>query len=134
MNFLTILSIWIGWFLWAVVRAYLSIWVNTAIPHHHLSFWTLAANVIWSFIIWVLFWLFWIISVSPHLKSFIITWFLWALTTFSTFAIESFFLIDAWNIKYFLINIWLNIFFTIFFVFIGYYWLIYILKLFWVNY
>ncbi len=133
-QFYTIIAIWFWWFLWAISRYSLTNLVNTTIPHNHLSYWTFASNVIWSLIIWILFWIFGLMSVNIYLKSFIVTGFLWALTTFSTFAMESFFLLDAWNFKYFLINVWLNLFFTIFFVFIGYYWFIYLIKLFGINY
>jgi CrcB protein len=68
-----------------------------------------------------MFWIFFYYSINIHVKSLIITWFLWALTTFSTFAMESFFLFDEWNIFKWFINIFLNVFLTILFVAIWFY-------------
>jgi CrcB protein len=56
------------------------------------------------------------------------TWFLWALTTYSTFALESFFMIDRWNYIHFILNISLNLIWTIVFAWFGFYLISYLLK------
>lgn len=120
MTYSTIFAIWIWWFLWAISRAYISQLVNIIFPSN-FPFWTLTVNVIWSFLIWILFWIFFYYTVDIHIKSLIVTWFLWALTTFSTFALESFFLLDEWKFWKMLLNIFANVFLTIVFVAIWYY-------------
>jgi len=65
---------------------------------------------------------------NPHVKSFIVSWFLGALTTFSTFAMESFFMLDSGKYKDFLLNTSANLILTILFVAIGFYTMKLILK------
>ena len=121
------LIIWLGWFFWAILRVFLWWLVNSHIPHI-LPLWTLFVNVLGSFIIWIMFGIAFYYPLPPHVKSFIISWFLWALTTFSTFAMESFFMLDGWRYKEFLLNISLNIILTILFVAIWFYLMKLILK------
>lgn len=119
--------IWLGWFLWAILRVLLWWFVNTYLPHT-LPLWTLFVNVLWSFIIWIVFWIAFYYHIPSHIKSFIISGFLWALTTFSTFAMESFFMLDAGKYKYFILNVWLNVILTILFAAVGFYLIKLILK------
>ena len=123
------LYVWIWGFFWAISRYFLTKFWNYIFPHN-VPFWTLLVNVVWSFIIWILFGIFFFYSVDIRIKSLVVTWFLGALTTFSTFAIESFFLFDWWNYKHFIYNIWLNLFSTIIFVWIWFYGTKFIIKLF----
>jgi len=119
MNYQTILAIWIWGFLWAISRAYITqIMKNFS---EHFPFWTLTANVLWSLIIGIMFGIFFYYSVHTHIKSLVVTGFLWALTTFSTFAMESFFFLDEWEYLKALGNIFANIVLTILFVAIWFY-------------
>lgn len=107
----TILAIGIGGFLGAIARAYS---VNIANKHIPLEFpvGILMVNVLGSFIIGILFAIFANYSVNESLKGFLTTGFLGALTTYSTFAIESFFLLQT-SILLGLTNMFLNLFGTI---------------------
>jgi CrcB protein len=117
---MTWLYIWIWWFFWAISRYFLTKFWNYILPHN-VPFWTLLVNVIWSFIIGILFGIFFYYSVDIRIKSLVVTGFLGALTTFSTFAIESFFLFDWWNYKHFFYNVLANFLWTILFVAIWFY-------------
>ncbi len=121
------LIIWLWWFCWAILRVVLWWLVNTYIPHT-LPLWTLSVNVLGSLIIWIMFGIAFYYPLPPYVKSFVISWFLWALTTFSTFAMESFFMLDGWKYKDFLLNISLNVILTVLFVAIGFYLMKMILK------
>ena len=112
--------VWIWGFFWAISRYALTKFWNYIFPHN-VPFGTLLVNVLWSFIIWILFGIFFYYSVDIRIKSLVVTGFLWALTTFSTFALESFFLLDWWNYKHFAYNLLLNIIWTILFVAIWFY-------------
>lgn len=107
----TLLAIGTGGFLGAVARAYSVSLVNKHIP---LEFpvGILMVNIIGSFLIGILFALFTNYTVSDSLKGFLTTGFLGALTTYSTFAIESFFLLQT-SLFLGLTNMFLNLFGTI---------------------
>ncbi len=108
MNYQTLLAIGSGGFLGAVSRAYLSGVFNKLIPNA-LPFGTLGVNLLGSFIMGVLFCYFnQTMTLSPHIKSFLTTGFLGALTTYSTFAIESFYLLESGSFFLALTNICLN--------------------------
>jgi len=89
----TLLAIGTGGFLGAISRAYSIHLANKYVP---LEFpvGVLIVNVIGSFIIGVLFALFAHYTFSESIKAFLTTGFLGALTTYSTFAMESFFLLQ----------------------------------------
>ncbi|GAB6045060.1 fluoride efflux transporter CrcB [Caminibacter profundus] len=93
MKFDTYLAIGIGGFIGAILRAYITGFVNNSIEAD-IPFGTLIVNLIGSFTLGVLIGLiqFNLIE-NPHLKSLLTTGMMGALTTFSTFAIESFFLL-----------------------------------------
>lgn len=121
MSWQTILAIGSGGFLGAVLRAYLNGVISHKIPHD-LPFGTLGVNLIGSFIMGVLIAYFMYTTLfSVHLKSFLTTGILGALTTYSTFAIESFLLLEGGSIALALLNITLNAFGTIFMAGAGYY-------------
>lgn len=90
----TVLAIGLGGFLGAIARAYCVHLSNKIVP---LEFpvGILFVNILGSFIIGALFALFTYYTVSDSLKGFLTTGFLGALTTYSTFAIESFFLLQT---------------------------------------
>jgi len=87
MNMFMLLSVGAGGFFGAVSRFLLSTAVQkitgTVFPYG-----TLAVNVLGSFLIGFFFFYF-DQTVSPHQKAFLITGFLGALTTFSTFSLET---------------------------------------------
>ena len=109
MKFDTYLAIGIGGFIGAILRAYIAGLVNHTIKHS-IPFGTLAVNLIGSFTLGVLIGLIQTnIITNPYLKSLLTTGMMGALTTFSTFAIENFFLIQNGLIVESLIYIALNV-------------------------
>ena len=121
MSWQTILAIGSGGFLGAILRVY----INGLISHrvsHVLPFGTLGVNLIGSFIMGALIAYFMHTTIfSVHMKSFLTTGVLGALTTYSTFAIESFLLLHGGNFILALANISLNALGTIFMAGSGYY-------------
>ena len=121
MSWQTILAIGSGAFIGAVLRAYLNGVVNHHFPHS-LPFGTLSVNLIGSFIIGALFAYFSYTTLfSVHMKSFLTTGFLGGLTTYSTFAIETFFLLSGGHILMAAANMALNTFGTVLMAATGYY-------------
>jgi CrcB protein len=107
----TILAIGAGGFLGAIARAYT---VHLSNKHIPLEFpvGVLLVNLIGSLIIGMLFASFAHIAISDTLKSFLTTGFLGALTTYSTFAIESYLLFGT-SIYLAITNMVLNLLGTI---------------------
>lgn len=103
-----ILAIGSGGFLGAISRVYINSIVTKTFPHE-LPFGILSVNIIGSFAIGILFAIFMHYSVSDTFKAFITTGFLGALTTYSTFAIDSFLLLNT-SIFLGLSNMALNLF------------------------
>lgn len=88
---------------------------------HALPLGTLAVNLIGSLLIGMLFAYFHLnTSLSPQVKTFLVTGILGALTTYSTFAIESFFLLQSGQYIYAFANMALNLFGTILLAGVGY--------------
>jgi len=120
MNWLTIIAVASGGAIGAVSRMLINGLVNKHIEHT-LPFGTLAVNLLGSLFIGVLFaWFHINTSLSPHIKSFLTTGLLGALTTYSTFAIESFFLLESGQYTHAFANMALNLFGTIIMASIGY--------------
>lgn len=107
----TVLAIGAGGFLGAIARAYSVHLSNKYIPLD-IPVGILIVNVLGSFIIGMLFAYFANIAVSDTLKAFLTTGFLGALTTYSTFAIESYLLFGT-SLYLAITNIVLNVFGTI---------------------
>ena len=121
MSWQTILAIGSGGFIGAVLRSYLNGLISHRVPHE-LPFGTLGVNLIGSFIMGALIAYFMYTTIfTPHMKSFLTTGILGALTTYSTFAIESFFLLEGGSITLALINMTLNLIGSIFMAGSGYY-------------
>ena len=128
MSWQTILAIGSGGFIGAVLRAYLNGLISHKFPHE-LPYGTLGVNLIGSFLMGILIAYFMYTSYfSLTTKSFLSTGILGALTTYSTFAIESFFLLEGGYIMLALMNITLNAFGTIFMAGSGFYLVKYFLK------
>ena len=120
MNLLTITAVASGGAIGATLRLIISTWVNKSFIHS-LPLGTLFVNLLGSLLIGLLFAYFHLnTSLSPHIKTFMITGILGALTTYSTFAIESFFLLENGHYGQAFANMALNLFGTILFAGIGY--------------
>ncbi|WP_345969383.1 MULTISPECIES: fluoride efflux transporter CrcB [Sulfurimonas] len=108
MSLTTLLAIGSGGFIGAVLRAYLNGLISHRVPHD-LPFGTLGVNLIGSFIMGILVAYFMYTTYfSLHVKSFLSTGILGALTTYSTFAIESVMLLSGGHIALAAANIGLN--------------------------
>ncbi len=119
MSYLTILAIGTGGFLGAVARS----WLNGQFTHlfpNFVAIGTLGVNLLGSLILGAFIAYTMQSSIDIHLKSFISTGFLGALTTYSTFAIESFLLLEGGSYVLALSNILLNVIGTITFAAIGF--------------
>lgn len=113
MSWQTILAIGSGGFIGAVSRAYLNGLINRNIPHE-LPFGTLGVNILGSLILGILFALFTYTEYfSTPVKSFLSTGMMGALTTYSTFALETFWLFNGGSLVLGFINILLNVTATI---------------------
>lgn len=113
MSWQTILAIGSGGFIGAVLRAYLNGLISHKLPHD-LPYGTLGVNLLGSFLMGVLIAYFMYTNFfSLQAKSFLSTGILGALTTYSTFAIESLLLLQGGHILLAFVNISLNAFGTI---------------------
>ena len=120
MNLFTIIAVASGGAIGALLRLSISTTINKSFVHT-LPFGTLTVNLIGSLFIGILFAYFHLnSSLSPHLKTFMVTGILGALTTYSTFAIESFFLLESGAYIHAFLNMALNLFGTILFAGMGY--------------
>ena len=128
MSWQTILAIGSGGFIGAVLRAYLNGLISHKVPHT-LPFGTLGVNLIGSFVMGLLIAYFMHTTFfSMHTKSFLSTGILGALTTYSTFAIESFLLLEGGHIFLALTNISLNAVGTVLMAGSGFYMAKYFIK------
>ena len=125
-NFTTALAVGLGGFLGAITRFYIGIEIVKYFPHE-VPFATLAVNVVGSFIIGLLIALFLTYTPSVVIKLFLVTGFLGALTTYSTFAMESYILLNN-HFWYGVLNVFLNVFGTIIAAGSGYKLMIYFIK------
>lgn len=117
-NFYNILAVGIGGFLGAILRFYISTEVIKIFPNS-IPMSTLFVNLTGSFLMGVMVSIFLHFTPSEILKGFLTIGFLGALTTYSTFAIESYNLLNN-NFYYGILNILLNAIGSIVFVAIGY--------------
>ncbi len=121
MSWQSILVIGSGGFLGAVLRVYLNGFISHKLSHA-LPFGTLGVNLLGSFLMGCLFAYFMYNNlISVHMKSFLTTGLLGALTTYSTFAMETFWLIEGGSIILAVTNMALNVFGTILMAGSGFY-------------
>ena len=124
----TIIAVASGGAIGATLRLLINGFTNRHFVHA-LPLGTLAVNLLGSLLIGILFAYFHFnTSLSPHVKTFLITGVLGALTTYSTFAIESFFLLESGQYIHAFANMALNLFGTILFAGIGYFIMLQITK------
>jgi CrcB protein len=120
MSWQTVLAIGSGGFIGAVLRSYLNGLISHRVPHE-LPFGTLGVNLIGSFIMGVFVAYFMYTTLfSLHVKSFLSTGILGALTTYSTFAIESVLLLQGGSFMLAGVNMALNVFGTVLFAGVGF--------------
>ena len=121
MSWQTALAIGSGGFIGAISRSYINGLISHKIPHT-LPFGTLGVNLLGSFIMGLLMAYFMYSTLFPtHVKSFLTTGFLGALTTYSTFAMESFLLFNGGSIVLALTNMTLNVVGSVLMAGSGYY-------------
>ncbi|WP_373031254.1 fluoride efflux transporter CrcB [Sulfurovum sp.] len=120
MSLTTIIAVASGGAIGATLRLFINGATNKHFVHA-LPLGTLVVNLIGSLLIGMLFAYFHLnTSLSPQLKTFLVTGILGALTTYSTFAIESFFLLESGHYAHAFANMALNLFGTILLAGIGY--------------
>jgi len=110
-NLTTAIAVGCGGFFGAILRFYVGVEMVKHFPHE-VPLATLTVNIIGSFIIGLLIAIFITYTPNTYVKLFLVTGFLGALTTYSTFAIESFMLLNS-NFWYGVLNIVLNVIGTI---------------------
>ncbi|MCK5294130.1 MAG: fluoride efflux transporter CrcB [Arcobacteraceae bacterium] len=114
----TLLAVGSGGFIGASLRFYVGVVVAKNFPND-IPLATLSVNIVGSFLIGILIAIFLTYTPSHLIKLFLITGFLGALTTYSTFAIESFFLLNS-SLWLGILNIMLNLFGSLIAVASGY--------------
>jgi len=112
------ISVGIGGFIGAILRFTLSGWVQKATVST-FPFGTLSVNILGSFIIGFLFFYFQHINLSPTQKALFITGLLGALTTFSTFSLDTVLLMQNELYTKAISNVILNMVFSIGGTFLG---------------
>lgn len=117
-NLANIIAVGLGGAIGAVGRFYVGVQVAKYFPYE-IPFATLMVNLFGSFFIGVLVAIFLHYTPSEILKGFLVVGVLGALTTYSTFAIESYILLNN-NFWYGVLNILLNVVGTIFAAAAGY--------------
>ena len=128
MSWQTILAIGSGGFIGAVLRSYVNGLISNKLPHD-LPFGTLGVNLFGSFIMGILIAYFMYTTLFPlHVKSFLTTGILGGFTTYSTFAIESFLLLESGSIGLALLNISLSAIGAVFMAGSGFYLAKYLIK------
>jgi len=111
MNLSIILSVAVGGMIGALGRFFISAYVNKWLGTS-FAYGTLTVNILGSFLIGFLF-LYFEQVISPNLKSMLMTGMLGALTTFSTFSLETILMAQEGLYTKALLNIILNVIFSL---------------------
>ena len=122
MNMLTLLAVGSGGFIGASLRYIINNYISHNYPHT-LPYGILFVNLFGSLIMGIMFGIFLFssfFSQDTRVYTFITTGILGALTTYSTFALDSFMMLNHGNYGAAALNISLNLFGTILFVGIGF--------------
>lgn len=90
----TAMAVGLGGFLGAIARLYINNYISLS-TNSEFPYGILFVNILGSLLIGILFAIFIHYNTNATLKVFLTTGFLGALTTYSTFAIESFFLLNS---------------------------------------
>ncbi len=117
MSLYIILAVALGGSIGAVLRFLISFYINKLLGTS-FAYGTLSVNILGSFIIGFLF-LYFEQTISPHLKAMLMTGLLGALTTFSTFSLETLLMIQEGLFMKSFLNIILNVILSITFTFFG---------------
>jgi CrcB protein len=121
-----IFAVGVGGFFGATTRFYVNVMVAKTFPYD-IPLATLGVNVVGSFVVGILVAMFLYFTPTEWLKLFLLTGFLGALTTYSTFAIETFFLLQS-SFWVGIVNIALNLIGSIVAVALGYKLMLYFLR------
>ncbi len=122
MNMLTLLAVGSGGFIGASLRYIINNYISHHLPHT-LPFGILFLNLFGSLIMGIMFGIFTFTSVcaqDTRVYTFITTGILGALTTYSTFALDSFMLFNTGHYSAAALNMALNVFGTVIFAGIGF--------------
>ncbi len=117
MNFYIITSVAIGGMIGALSRFFISTYINRLLGTS-FAYGTLSVNILGSFIIGFLF-LYFEQIISPNIKAMLMTGLLGALTTFSTFSLETLLMIQEGLYTKALLNILLNVILSLSATFLG---------------
>lgn len=130
MNMLTLLAVGSGGFIGASLRYIINNYISHNYPHT-LPYGILFVNLFGSLIMGAMFALFTATSIfsnDTRIYTFVTTGILGALTTYSTFALDSFMLLHSGHYSAAALNMSLNLFGTIFFAGLGFVSVSYLLK------
>ncbi|RXI28439.1 fluoride efflux transporter CrcB [Aliarcobacter trophiarum] len=128
LNWQIALAVGFGGAFGSILRFYAVLYVQK-MEFGSFPFGILFVNIFGSFLIGIFYAYFSTNDVSSILKAFLIAGFLGGLTTFSTFALDSYLLFNS-SLNFAILNILSNLFGSIFFVLIGFKLTIFIIKLF----
>lgn len=126
LNWQIIFAVGLGGAFGSILRFYAVLYVQK-MELGSFPFGILFVNVFGSFLIGILYAYFSTHDVSTILKAFLIAGFLGGLTTFSTFALDSYLLFNS-SLNYAVLNILSNLIGSIFFVLIGFKLAIFFIK------